>query len=129
MGRYRYWKGFNWRAGVAVALVIPANLPGLINAINPKIDVGNAMYPYRISWLTGFFGAASIYIACSLIWPAEETMIKESILDDDSNEVVLDVNHADNIDHLTRNRVHSPIARTISGNDDKSEKGKPWSAV
>ena len=43
----------NWRAGVAVILVIPPNLPGLINAINPRIDVGNAMYPYRISWLTG----------------------------------------------------------------------------
>lgn len=43
----------NWRAGVALILVIPPNLPGLINAINPKIDVGSAMYPYRISWLIG----------------------------------------------------------------------------
>ena len=33
--------------------MIPPNLPGLVNAINPKIDVGDAMYPYRISWLTG----------------------------------------------------------------------------
>lgn len=33
--------------------MIPPNIPGLINAINPGIDVGNAMYPYRISWLTG----------------------------------------------------------------------------
>ena len=78
-----------------------------------------------------FFGAASIYTACSLIWPAEETMIKETILGDESNsnEIVLDVNRTDNIDYLNRNLAHSPIARTLSGNDDKSEKGKPsWSA-
>jgi len=130
MGRYRYWKGFNWRAGVTLALVIPPNLPGLINAINPSIDVGNAMYPYRISWLIGFFGGATIYTACSLIWPAEETMIKETIFDDgsNSNEIVLDVKRGNNMDYLNQNRTQSPIARTISGNDDRSEKGKAsWS--
>lgn len=124
--------------------MIPPNLPGLINAINPNINVGDAMYPYRISWLTGvripaskraapivlpnfqFFGSAAIYTACSLIWPARETMIKESIFDDDSNsnsnEIVLGVKPS-------INRPHSPIARTISVNDDRSEKGRPsWSA-
>ena len=57
-------------------------------------------------------------------------MIKETILDDDSNlnELVLDVNRTDNIDYRNRNRPHSPIARTISVNDDTSEKRKPsWS--
>ena len=54
-------------------------------------------------------------------------MIKESILDDD-NEIVLGVKGGDKRDHLNRNRAHSPIARTISANDDRSEKGKPgWS--
>jgi hypothetical protein len=71
-----------------------------------------------------FFGAAAIYTACSLIWPARETMIKESIFDDvpNSNEIVLGVKRG-------INPTHSPIARTISVNDDRSEKGKPsWSA-
>ncbi len=54
-------------------------------------------------------------------------MIKESIFDDD-NEIVLGIKRGDNIDHPNRNRAHSPIARTISVNDDRSEKGKPsWS--
>ena len=79
-----------------------------------------------------FFGAATIYTACSLIWPAKETLIKESIFDDDSspsaNEIVLGAKRGDNVDYLNRNRAHSPMARTISGNDDRSEKGKPsWS--
>jgi hypothetical protein len=57
-------------------------------------------------------------------------MITETILDDDSNsnEIVLDVKHGRNKDYLNQNRTHSPIARTISGTDDRSEKGKPsWS--
>ena len=51
-------------------------------------------------------------------------MIKESILDDD-NEIVLGVKRSDNMDYLNRNPAHSPIARTISAHDDRSEKGKP----
>ena len=59
-------------------------------------------------------------------------MIKQSILDDFSNpstnEIVLGAKRVDNVNYLNRNRAHSPIARTISGNDDRSEKGKPsWS--
>lgn len=56
-------------------------------------------------------------------------MIKESIFDDpDPNEIVLEVNRANNTGYLHRNLEHSPIARTISGTDDRSEKAKPpWS--
>jgi hypothetical protein len=55
-------------------------------------------------------------------------MIKESIYDEDTNEIVLGVNRTNNMDYLNQNRAHSPIARTISGRDDGSEKGKPsWS--
>jgi len=57
-------------------------------------------------------------------------MIKESIFDDDpnSNSIVLGVNRTNNMEYVKQNRTHSPIARTISGNDDRSEKGKPsWS--
>lgn len=61
-------------------------------------------------------------------------MINESIYNDDSNsnsnsnEIVLGVKRGNNMDYLNRNRAHSPIARTISANDDRSEKGKPsWS--
>jgi len=54
-------------------------------------------------------------------------MINESIYDDDpnSNEIVLEVNRTDPMDYLNRNRGQSPTARTLSGNEDESEKGKP----
>lgn len=40
-GIYRYKGGVNWRAAVALLVVIPINLPGLINAINKGINTGN----------------------------------------------------------------------------------------
>lgn len=43
----------NWRAVAALVVSVPPNLPGLINAINPAIDIGGAIYPYNIAWLLG----------------------------------------------------------------------------
>lgn len=40
-GIYRYKGGVNWRAVVALVIVIPINLPGLINAIDKTVDTGN----------------------------------------------------------------------------------------
>jgi len=40
-GIYRYKGGVNWRAVVALAIVIPINLPGLINAIDKTVQTGN----------------------------------------------------------------------------------------
>jgi NCS1 family nucleobase:cation symporter-1 len=43
-GIYRYRGGINWRAAVTLLVVVPINLPGLINAINPKVAIGNFAY-------------------------------------------------------------------------------------
>jgi hypothetical protein len=40
-GIYRYKGGVNWRAVVALFIVIPINLPGLINAIDKTVQTGN----------------------------------------------------------------------------------------
>ena len=40
-GIYRYKGGVNWRAVVALVIVIPINLPGLINAIDKTVQTGN----------------------------------------------------------------------------------------
>jgi NCS1 family nucleobase:cation symporter-1 len=40
-GIYRYTAGVNWRALATLLAVVPLNLPGLINAINPKVYVGH----------------------------------------------------------------------------------------
>lgn len=52
-GRYRYWKGFNWRAVLAIAISVPPNMPGLISSINPKIDVGGGAYVFNFAWIFG----------------------------------------------------------------------------
>lgn len=88
-GRYRYTAGINWRAGVALLVSVPPNLPGLINAINPEILVGGARYLYDIAYILGFALAAAVYSLTSLLWPARETMIDHAVLfqEDDSPDV------------------------------------------
>lgn len=43
-GIYKYKGGINWRAAATLLIVIPINLPGLINAINPQVNIGNYAY-------------------------------------------------------------------------------------
>lgn len=43
-GIYRYSHGVNWRALVTLLVVFPVNLPGLIHAIDARIDIGNYTY-------------------------------------------------------------------------------------
>lgn len=87
---YRYnWKlpglsksiyGINWRALVAFIVGVAPNLPGLINAVNPKIDVGVGVHPYQFGWLLGFFATALVYLALSWSFPAQETKIDRAVL-------------------------------------------------
>ncbi|KAG8827743.1 hypothetical protein FRC19_000752 [Serendipita sp. 401] len=81
-GRYRYHGGVNWRAVLALVVSVPPNIPGLINAINPKIDVHGGIYPYNIAWLLGFTLAAAVYTLTSKVWPAQETIIPAAIHDE-----------------------------------------------
>jgi hypothetical protein len=41
----------NWRAALALFVTIPLGLPGLINVINPKIDVGSGTHLFEISYI------------------------------------------------------------------------------
>lgn len=43
----------NWRAALALLLSVPPNLPGLINSINPKIDVGGGVFVFDVAWMFG----------------------------------------------------------------------------
>lgn len=43
-GIYRYSYGVNWRALVVLLVAVPVNLPGLIHAIDAKINIGNYTY-------------------------------------------------------------------------------------
>ncbi|KLO16652.1 cytosine-purine permease, partial [Schizopora paradoxa] len=81
-GRYRYLGGVNWRAALALLLSVPPNLPGLINSINPKIDVGGGVFVFDIAWMFGFTVASVVYYTTSTLFPAKETMLDAPILDD-----------------------------------------------
>lgn len=78
--------GFNWRALVAFLVGVAPNLPGLINAVNPKIDVGTGVHPYQFGWLLGFFATAGVYLGLSYWFPAQETQIERAVLPDEIYE-------------------------------------------
>ncbi|OQE17871.1 hypothetical protein PENSTE_c019G07022 [Penicillium steckii] len=94
---YRYtWKipglsgrtisGVNWRAIVAFLIGVAPNLPGLINAVNAKIDVGVGIHPFQFGWLLGFFATALVYVSLSWYFPVEKTKIDCAILPDEIYE-------------------------------------------
>ena len=43
-GIYRYTAGINWRALFTLLAIVPIDLPGLIHAINPKVNIGKYLY-------------------------------------------------------------------------------------
>lgn len=75
--------GVNWRALVSFIVGVVPSLLGLINAVNPKIDVGPGVHPYQFGWLLGFAATAFIYPALSWLFPAKETQIPRAVLPDE----------------------------------------------
>ena len=58
-GIYRFSKGWNWRAYIALACGIAPNMPGMINAINSSVSIGNIKYLYMVSNIVGDFSKSS----------------------------------------------------------------------
>lgn len=85
-GIYRYRYGTNWRALATLVIVVPVNLPGLINAIDKSVDIGNYSFFYKASWLTSFFIAGTLYTTLSLIFPPTDTFVDTFVesLDEDT---------------------------------------------
>ncbi|KAJ5557280.1 hypothetical protein N7494_001195 [Penicillium frequentans] len=78
--------GFNWRAIVAFLVGVVPNLPGLINAVNPSIEVGVGVHPYQFGWLLGFFATSGVYLGLSWWFPAMEGRIERAVLPDEIYE-------------------------------------------
>ena len=85
-GIYRYQYGVNWRAALTLLIVVPINLPGLINAIQPSVDIGDYAFFYKASWLTSFTIAFSIYTLTSYFFPPTDTLVDTTVesLDEDA---------------------------------------------
>ena len=81
--RYHYHKGANWRAAVAFLISVVPNIPGLANAVQPSVKINTGIrHLYDMNYIWGLFSAAFIYWSLSHFFPAQETLISESILDD-----------------------------------------------
>lgn len=52
-GIYHFSKGWNWRSYIALLVAIAPNLPGMINAIDATINIGNVKYVYMVSNIAG----------------------------------------------------------------------------
>ncbi|VDC00106.1 unnamed protein product [Peniophora sp. CBMAI 1063] len=78
-GIYRYRAGVNWRALVTLLVVVPIHLPGLIHAIDPKVDIGNYLYFYKALCFTSFFISASIYFVLSRLFPPTATLVEQAV--------------------------------------------------
>ncbi|CAF1485440.1 unnamed protein product, partial [Didymodactylos carnosus] len=105
-GKYWYWKGWHWRAYVALICGTTPNLPGFLQQISQSIKVGNAIYIFYVGWLNSFIIGLSLYWLLWKIWPAHD--IGEAILVDD----VIGSNDGIDKNKLINDTVGSAIVTT-----------------
>lgn len=74
-GRYRYWRGTNWRAVVALLCAIGPTFPSLVENVDAGISIGGAQYVADLVWYFGFVVAGTVYVVLSKLFPAEETLV------------------------------------------------------
>lgn len=74
-GRYRFSKGWNWRAFVALICAVAPNLPGMAAAIDAKINIGNIKYVYMVSNLSADIIAMGVYYALSKMFPDRNSLV------------------------------------------------------
>ncbi|WVQ82454.1 hypothetical protein IAT38_004583 [Cryptococcus sp. DSM 104549] len=80
-GIYRFDKGWNWRAYVALIVAVAPNLPGMINAINSSVNIGNVKYIYMVSNIAGNCIAMFVYYLLNRFFPAHEAQVDVPIHD------------------------------------------------
>lgn len=78
-GRYRYWRGVNFRAVVALLVAVAPNLPGLAHDVNSSLHIGGAIYIYYMNYGVGFLLAGGLYVLLSAVFPARETLVPKTI--------------------------------------------------
>ncbi|RXK38901.1 uracil transporter FurD [Tremella mesenterica] len=80
-GIYHFTAGWNWRSYLALACAVGPNLPGMINAINPAISIGNIKYIYMVSNISGDTFAIAVYLILCRIWPPYESLVEVPVHD------------------------------------------------
>lgn len=108
-GIYRYAGGWNWRSYVALVCAIAPNLPGMANAIDAKVNIGNIKYVYMVSNIVADLIAISVYYALSRLFPDRRSIV---------GEAVHDVKDFDSADAYGR-----PVAQDTYKHEDKESAG------
>jgi NCS1 family nucleobase:cation symporter-1 len=70
---------------LAMLCSVGPTMPGLAKNISPSLDIGGAQYIPDLVWYYGFVISFSVYIAVSLIWPAEGTSVDKYLLSEDAD--------------------------------------------
>ncbi|PWN50112.1 hypothetical protein IE53DRAFT_110835 [Violaceomyces palustris] len=83
-GIYSYTYGLNLRAYLAFLVAFVPNVPGFVNAINPKA-ISHDTPTYRFNWYFGFSVASMVYyLTCRFILPLPaNSLIDEAVYPDD----------------------------------------------
>ncbi|GAA5887179.1 hypothetical protein JCM5296_004547 [Sporobolomyces johnsonii] len=82
-GIYRYTGGFNMRAVVTLVAVVAPLLPGLINAINPDVYIGNISWWYAPGFITAYIPALVVYYALNVAFPHYPSLVADAVTADD----------------------------------------------
>ena len=80
-GIYHYSGGWNWRAFVALACAVGPLMPGMVNAINPAINIGNASYLYLVSNIVANTVAFCVYLGLNWLYPAPRAIVAVAVHD------------------------------------------------
>ncbi|ORY89690.1 NCS1 nucleoside transporter family [Leucosporidium creatinivorum] len=78
-GRYTYWNGINWRAVVTCIVTIAPTMPGLIQTVNPNIQVGDVFWFYAPGFVSGYVPALLVYWLLNVFFPHHDTLIASAV--------------------------------------------------
>ncbi|KAK0639194.1 hypothetical protein B0T16DRAFT_290298, partial [Cercophora newfieldiana] len=60
---------------VTILYSVTLQLPGLVNAVNPSLLIGGAVYVSNMNYYFGIFSYALVYTVLSIAFPATETLV------------------------------------------------------
>lgn len=78
--RYRFRRGVNWRAVVAMLVSVGPTMPSLAKNIDPTVDIGGAEYIADLVWYYGFLSAFLTYVVLSKVFPDKASLVSQEDL-------------------------------------------------
>lgn len=73
---------------LAMLCSVGPTMSELATNISPFLDFGAAQYINDLVWYYGIVVSFSVYVAVSLVWPAEDTLVDKCLLSEDADPEV-----------------------------------------